>query len=201
MMFKKNDFEVFEDDTLSGRLQLIRQQLDPKFQKFGDELLSALEEKYQSKFYMKIAKHQRRTKNPPPDTWLAINQNKRGYKKTPHVELGLWPDRYFITFSLLADINKRPEYYPIIQDLEKRIIDGGWGVSNDHTQPELFTASDSYKKILKRYTSVKSSDFVIGFTLNKDSEIVERGDFDKLLFDKFMKLVQFMVEINEQVAN
>ncbi|MFC6323463.1 DUF1054 family protein [Companilactobacillus baiquanensis] len=200
MMFKKSDFEVFDDDTLSGRLELIRQQLDPKFQKIGDELMTALEEKYQAQFYMKIAKHQRRTKNPPPDTWLAINQNKRGYKKTPHVELGLWPDRYFITLSLLADINKRSEYYPLIEKMKDRIIKEGWGVSNDHTQPELFNAN-SYDDVFKRYLSVKSSDFVIGFTLNKDSDIVSEGNFDTLLFDKFMKLSQLMVEINEQVVN
>ncbi len=201
MMFKKNDFEVFSDNTLSGRLNLIRQCLDPKFQKIGDQLMNALEDKYQAKFYMKIAKHQRRTKNPPPDTWLAINQNKRGYKKTPHVELGLWPDRYFVTFSLLADINKRSEYYPLIQELSFRVIQEGWGVANDHTQPELLPAKESYAKSVKKYMSVKSSDFVIGFVLKKDSKIVESGDFDKLLFDKFMKLSDLMVEINQKVAN
>jgi Uncharacterized protein conserved in bacteria len=38
-MFNKRDFEVFNDDSLDGRLSLIQQQLDPKFEEFGEQLL------------------------------------------------------------------------------------------------------------------------------------------------------------------
>ena len=199
-MFDKNDFEVFNDDTLSGRLNLIRTNLDPKFEEFGAELLKQLEKEYQEQFFMKIAKHQRRTKNPPPDTWLAINQDKRGYKKTPHLELGLWPDRYFITFSLLADIKNRVEYYPILKQYQSKIITDGWGVSNDHTSSLLEPATD-FEKVIKHYESVKSSDLVIGYELKIDDPIVEQGDYDKLLFDKFMQLSKYLVLFNHEIDN
>jgi Uncharacterized protein conserved in bacteria len=149
---------------------------------------------------MKIAKHQRRTRNPPPDTWLAINQNHRGYKKTPHMELGLWPDRYFITLSFLADINKRTEYYPFLKEWQQIINNDGWNVSNDHTQPDLKTGLE-YTNCLEHYQKVKSSDLVIGFDLMKDSDIVRNGDYDNLLFDKFIKLSDLMVKINKEVIN
>jgi len=198
-MFNKNDFDVFDDDTLSGRLDLIREQLDPKFEIFGNKLLDELEQEYQAKFYLKIAKHQRRTKNPPPDTWLAINMDKKGYKKTPHLELGLWPDRYFITFGLLADARNRVDYYPLINSWNDQIVSDGWLVSNDHTIAEMKT-SDNYLDVVSRYTKVKSSDFVIGYDLLKNSDIVKQGNYDELLFDKFVALSKLLVQANKEVA-
>ncbi|HIY92567.1 DUF1054 family protein [Companilactobacillus sp. HBUAS56275] len=198
-MFNKNDFKVFNDDTLSGRLELIRKDLDPKFEVLGQDLLQALEEEYHQKFFLKIAKHQRRTKNPPPDTWLAINQDKKGYKKTPHLEFGLWPDRYFITFSLLADIRGRVDYYPILKKYQSKIIAEGWGVSNDHTSSTLKKAND-FEDVIAHYQKVKSSDLVIGFELLRDDPIVSDSDYDELLKDKFMELSKYLVLFNEEVA-
>ncbi|AKP66393.1 DUF1054 family protein [Companilactobacillus ginsenosidimutans] len=195
-MFTKKDFEVFQDNTLKGRLSLIKEKIDPSFEEIGEKLMEALEDEYQAKFYMKIAKHQRRTTNPPPDTWLAISQDKRGYKKNPHVELGLWPDRYFVTFSLLADAYDRKEYYPKFEAITDRIIKSDLKVSNDHTSPTMFE-SEKYPDVLKRYMSVKSSDLVIGFDLMSDSEIVKNGNYDQILFDRFMELSELMVEFNQ----
>lgn len=197
-MFDKNDFKVFEDDTLTGRLDLIRTNLDPKFEVFGSELLKQLEAEYQQKFFMKIAKHQRRTKNPPPDTWLAINQDKKGYKKTPHVELGLWPDRYFITFSLLADIRNRSAYYPILKKYQNKIITEGWGVSNDHTS-SLLKSADNFEKVIDHYERVKSSDLVVGYELKASDPKVRIGNYDKLLNEKFMNICQYMVTFNQEL--
>ncbi|MFD1471483.1 DUF1054 family protein [Companilactobacillus mishanensis] len=197
-MFEQKDFDVFNDDTLDGRLNLIKQNLDPKFQEIGDRLLSALEKEYQDKFYMKIAKHQRRTKNPPPDTWLAISMDKKGYKRNPHIELGLWPDRYFVTFGLLADAYNRPDYYPELENLSDSIISNKWLVSNDHTVAEMKDA-EGYPDVLKRYKKVKSSDLVVGFNLMKDDPIVKAGSYDDLLFDSFMNLSKYMVDLNREV--
>ncbi|WP_057880148.1 DUF1054 family protein [Companilactobacillus kimchiensis] len=198
-MFDKKDFEVFNDTTLPGRLSLIKTNLDPKFEVLGSDLQKQLEEEYQEKFYMKIAKHQRRTKNPPPDTWLAINQDKKGYKKTPHIEFGLWPDCYFITFSLLADIRNRTAYYPILKKYQAEIIADGWGVSNDHTASLLKPAIE-LPAVIKHYEKVKSSDLVIGFELAVTDPIVKAGDYDELLADKFMQLSKYLVLFNQEAA-
>jgi len=199
-MFDKKDFEVFNDTTLSGRLSLIKTNLDPKFEVFGSKLQKWLEEEYQQQFFLKIAKHQRRTKNPPPDTWLAINQDKKGYKKTPHVEFGLWPDRYFITFSLLADIRNRSAYYPILKKYQTQIIAEGWGVSNDHTSSLLKPASE-LPNVIAHYEKVKSSDLVIGFELTVADPIVQAANYDQLLADKFQQLSRYLVLFNEEAAN
>lgn len=198
-MFDKNDFKVFNDDTLSGRLELIKTTLDPKFEVLGEKLLSRLELEYRQKFFLKIAKHQRRTKNPPPDTWLAINQDKKGYKKTPHLEFGLWPDCYFITFSLLADIRNRTSYYPVLKQYQKQIITEGWGVSNDHTTSILKPASE-FEAVIDHYEKVKSSDLVVGFELPKTDSKVLTGDYDQFIEDKFMQLSKYLVLFNQAVV-
>jgi len=199
-MFDKKDFEVFNDTTLSGRLSLIKTNLDPKFEVFGSKLQKWLEEEYQQQFFLKIAKHQRRTKNPPPDTWLAINQDKKGYKKTPHVEFGLWPDRYFITFSLLADIRNRSAYYPILKKYQAQLMAEGWGVSNDHTSSLLKPASE-LPNVIAHYEKVKSSDLVIGFELTVTDPIVQAANYDQLLADKFQQISRYLVLFNEEAAN
>lgn len=198
-MFDKNDFKVFDDMTLSGRLNLIKLNLDPKFEDFGTELIQRLEKEYQQQFYMKIAKHQRRTKNPPPDTWLAINQDKKGYKKTPHLEFGLWPDCYFITFSLLADIRNRSDYYPILKKYQQQIEKEGWGVSNDHTS-SILKPSTELGEVIDHYQRVKSSDLVIGFELKSDDPIVNSANYDELLADKFLKLSKYLVLFNQEIS-
>ena len=38
---------------------------------------------------MHVAKHARRSVNPPIDTWVAFAPNKRGYKMLPHFQIGL----------------------------------------------------------------------------------------------------------------
>jgi len=199
-MFDKKDFEVFNDMTLPGRLSLIKTNLDPKFEVFGSKLQKWLEEEYQQQFFLKIAKHQRRTKNPPPDTWLAINQDKKGYKKTPHVEFGLWPDRYFITFSLLADIRNRSAYYPILKKYQAQLMAEGWGVSNDHTSSLLKPASE-LPNVIAHYEKVKSSDLVIGFELTVTDPIVQAANYDQLLADKFQQISRYLVLFNEEAAN
>ena len=195
-MFDKNDFKVFDDNTLSGRLALIRANLDPKFELLGEKLLRKLEAEYQQKFFLKIAKHQRRTRNPPPDTWLAINQDKRGYKKTPHLEFGLWPDRYFITFDLLADISDRENYCSILKEHQSKIIAEGWQVSNDHTS-NLLQPAEKLPEVIQRYQKVKSSDLVMGFDLQADDSIVTAGNYDQLIEDKLMQLSKYLVLLNQ----
>ena len=39
--------------------------------------------------YVHVAKHARRTVNPPPETWAAFSHEARGYKKTPHFALAV----------------------------------------------------------------------------------------------------------------
>src|SRR5690625_5408059 len=74
----------------------IQERIQPKFKKIGEALTEDVRAMVGSDMHLHIAKHARRTVNPPNDTWMAIAGNKRGYKKHPHFQVGLWDDHLFI---------------------------------------------------------------------------------------------------------
>ena len=41
-------------------------------------------------YFTHVAKHARRSVNPPKDSWVAFAPYKRGYKAFPHFQIGLW---------------------------------------------------------------------------------------------------------------
>ena len=46
--------------------------------------MTSLQVKPVKHFYPHVAKHARRSVNPPKDTWVAFATSKRGYKMLPH---------------------------------------------------------------------------------------------------------------------
>lgn len=105
-MYQDQDFHVFDDQTLPGRLGLIQQYIDPKFTATVTDLAPVFA-KLSMPIYAHISQHRRRTKNPPTDTWVAFSTSKRGYKMLPHIEIGFWDDRFFIWLAVLQEAKER----------------------------------------------------------------------------------------------
>lgn len=167
-MFNLSDFDVFNDETLEGRLAKIKKVIDPKFEKFGYNQINVQQEKFNNTLYMHISKHARRHKNPPPDTWVAISDNKRGYKKYPHIEIGFWSDCIFTNFSLLTDIDMELRSKLLDKIKLSELMKYNFGISTDHTNSQLKPLNEnSFKDAKSRYLQVKSSDFVIGYIYPK----------------------------------
>jgi uncharacterized protein YktB (UPF0637 family) len=85
----RDDFSVFEIDDFDGRMALLRERIQPKFDALGQAMVPLMEAETGSPWFHHVAKHMRRTVNPPADTWVALNQVKRGYKATVHFDVGL----------------------------------------------------------------------------------------------------------------
>ncbi|MDY0396250.1 DUF1054 family protein [Virgibacillus halophilus] len=81
--FDNEDFAIFSIEGLDHRMKALQERLQPKFAELGEELAADLSAKLGNEMFLHIAKHARRTVNPPDNTWLAIADSKRGYKKTP----------------------------------------------------------------------------------------------------------------------
>ncbi|WP_143522844.1 DUF1054 family protein, partial [Pseudomonas sp. 2822-15] len=69
-----------------------------------EELAQQLSMSLGNEMFLHIAKHARRSVNPPNDTWLAICHNKRGYKKHPHFQVGLFDDHVFIWLAFIYEL-------------------------------------------------------------------------------------------------
>lgn len=179
--FTKKDFQTFTIDGLDERMEAIQNRIQPKFQAIGEELVSYLSEKTEQELYLHIAKHARRSVNPPNDTWLAIADNKRGYKKHPHFQVGLFDDHLFIWLALIYELpNKQKiaesylENYSEIKNLPKSFV-----VSLDHTKKDTISLEELSKKELERFRDVKKAEFLIGKHLSYDDPILQN---DKELF-------------------
>src|SRR5690606_32833899 len=134
--FQHKDFETFLINGLDERMEAIRDRIQPKFKEIGTELVDHLSTKLGNEMFLHIAKHARRTVNPPKDTWLAIANNKRGYKKHPHFQLGLFDDHLFIWLAYIYELpnkeNIAQKFIDQFNDLKQ--LPGDFVISLDHTK-------------------------------------------------------------------
>ena len=102
--FTAKDFQVFAIPDFLGRMAAIRGQIQPKLFALAEEIGPNLKPIVGSETFSHVAKHMRRTVNPPEDTWVAFGPEKRGYKKAQHFKVAI--SRYSLRF--LFEIG--PEY-------------------------------------------------------------------------------------------
>jgi uncharacterized protein YktB (UPF0637 family) len=85
--FKAADFQVFKVAGFSERMAGLYATVRPKLLRLGDEMAPQLARKLHLEFFPHVAKHARRTVNPPPETWCAFGPSARGYKRYPYLGL------------------------------------------------------------------------------------------------------------------
>lgn len=104
-LFTAQDFQVFEIASFARRMEAIRGRVRPKLAAIGDALAPDLAGLVDRPVYAHVAKHARRTVNPPDDTWVALGPDRRGYKKDIHFKVVV--SRHCV--RLLFEVG--PEYY------------------------------------------------------------------------------------------
>ncbi|MFC2950244.1 YktB family protein [Virgibacillus sediminis] len=162
--FTKEDFETFSIEGLEERMEAIQTRIQPKFQEIGSHLVSFLSAELGNEMFLHIAKHARRTVNPPNDTWLAIADNKRGYKKHPHFQVGLFDDHVFIWLALIYELDYKKEiaesYVKSFDELKQ--LPSNYMVSLDHTKRDAISLDKLQLKDVERFRDVKKAEFLIG---------------------------------------
>ncbi len=104
-LFKPDDFKVFDLKDFNERMAAILTRIRPKLTSIGEELAPKLSAVVDCPLYVHVARHARRTVNPPDDTWAALGGNQRGYKKDVHFKIAV--SRHCVRFLFEAG----PEYY------------------------------------------------------------------------------------------
>ncbi|RAL26054.1 DUF1054 domain-containing protein [Thermoflavimicrobium daqui] len=181
--FTNTDFAVFQVEGLESRMAKLKEHIQPKFAAIGEEVATFLTTLIQDPFYIHIAKHARRTVNPPDETWVAWATNKRGYKAYPHFQFGLRDSHLFIWFALIYECDRKPAFAR--QFLAK--FDEVWPnipkyfyISQDHTRPEVTSVNnlqpDEVKTILERLEKVKKAEFLCGTLIPKEEAVTLSGE-------------------------
>lgn len=164
--FNKEDFNVFDIQGLDERMVGIRERIQPKFQHFaaaGARLI--VSEEHAESVPVHVAKHLRRTKYAPENTWCAIGGDARGYKKYPHFQIGIAKEGVSFYLCLIDQPVKEKEMAAAllerIPELEQLPRD--YVVSVDHTVPTVqpIEAVD-WQAVLIRLRDVKKAELLIG---------------------------------------
>ena len=85
--FTRDDFAVFRIEDFSARMNEIYARIRPRLLRLGAQLAPELGRKLHLEFFPHIAKHARRTANPPPETWAAFGPSPKGYKRYGYLAL------------------------------------------------------------------------------------------------------------------
>ncbi|MDT8859179.1 DUF1054 domain-containing protein [Alkalihalobacillus sp. MEB130] len=179
--FSQADFDIFHIDGLEARMDAIQTEIQPKFKAFGDILTEELAVLLGNEMYLHIAKHARRKVNPPNDTWLAIGHDKRGYKKHPHFQLGLFDDHLFIWFALIYEAPNKQAIAESLMTNSNVIMDlpDDYVISLDHMKKAATPLADKNESDLiadlERLRDVKKAEFLVGRHLHPDQSVVKDG--------------------------
>lgn len=87
--FTAADFKVFDVKGFQPRMAEIRARVRPRLEAFGHVLAPAVSRATGGPAFAHVARHARRTVNPPDDTWVAFGPDARGYKKHPHFKVAV----------------------------------------------------------------------------------------------------------------
>ncbi|MBS4206066.1 YktB family protein [Lederbergia citrea] len=192
--FEKKDFDTFHIEGLEERMEAIQERIQPKFKMIGDILTNDLSAMIGTEMFLHIARHARRTVNPPKDTWLAIANNKRGYKQHPHFQIGVFDDHVFIWLAFIYELPGKQEiakkFLKNIKTL-KQTIPEDFVVSLDHMKKDAVSMADlNLKTSLERFRDVKKAEFLIGRHIDANDPLLKDGDqFINLAKETFETLI------------
>ncbi|NOU95293.1 DUF1054 family protein [Paenibacillus sp. LMG 31456] len=188
--FTQTDFDVFTIPGLEARMEGIQGHIQPKFKVLGEELCDEAAMLAGNEMFLHIAKHARRKVNAPVDTWMAVCDNKRGYKQHPHFQVGLFDDRVFIWLALIYELpNKQNIAQRYLNNLKqvRSSIPQEYVLSFDHMKKDAVAFHElndqELTEALIRFRDVKKAELLIGLNLDSSNPVLADGD-------AFVKLVK-----------
>jgi len=195
--FEERDFEVFEIDGLESRMEALIDRVRPKFHQLGERMAPFLGEVCGEEMFTHVAKHARRTVNPPNDSWVAFARNKKGYKAHPHFQIGLWSTHAFVQFAVIYECPSKDLFAErALEEFQsvRRSIPSHFVWSKDHMVPTGLVHGEltdgELKDLFVRLKTVKAAELTCGIHLRRgDPELADGEAFMKLAEDTFRTLL------------
>ncbi len=179
--FTPEDFDIFQIPGLEPRMTRIKAHIRPKLEQMGTQLQPFLSELLEVPVHVHVAKHARRTVNPPDSTWVAWSSNARGYKAHPHFQVGLWSSHLFIWFALFPEAEKTKPVFA--QNLNRHLdqfldqIPGDFLWSFDHTRADATNHTnlerETFLDLIHRLQAVKKSEVLCGIHLSRTENTLQ----------------------------
>jgi uncharacterized protein YktB (UPF0637 family) len=108
--FDTGDFDVFRIRDFPARMAAIQQRIRPKLEALGQEMAQEISRLVGGEAHSHVAKHARRTVNPPADTWVAFCADRRGYKKHPHFKVAISTNCLRFLFEIGPEFHDKTQW-------------------------------------------------------------------------------------------
>lgn len=205
--FQQADFDVFAIDGLDPRMEAIKDRIRPKLEALGQHFAPVLSVATGSEMFFHVAKHARRTVNPPADTWVAWAADKRGYKKHPHFQIGLWGTHLFVWYAVIYEAPAKEQISrALLQNLEDILafVPGDFRWSPDHTEPDSTPqealGKEGVEKLLIRLGQVKKAELLCGITIDRHDPLLTDGDALLSRLEKVFSILTRLYHISHSGA-
>jgi uncharacterized protein YktB (UPF0637 family) len=199
--FTAEDFQVFDIPGFAERMAAIRGDIRPKLERLGGALLPAVARVAGSEIYPHVARHARRTVNPPDDTWVAFGPDKRGYKKARHFKVAVSRQGVRFLFEVGPEYAGKPAFARAWKREAPRLARAlgkggalGWFEGEHDDDPAARLADlepGAFKKLGDALTRARDGQLVLGRRIDAREAARWRGpDYEKAALDTFAALAE-----------
>src|SRR5438128_3761181 len=178
LAFVTGDFKVFDVEGFRPRMAELRSRVRPRLEVLGKSLAPSVSRSLGGEVFAHVAKHARRTVNPPDDTWVAFGPDARGYKKHSHFKVAV--SRHCVRF--LFEIgpehaDKRrwastwKKHAPNVGPVLRRVKHLAW-FKNEHDEEPASPLADltpeKLGELADELTRTRDGQFVVGRAVPAD---------------------------------
>ena len=107
--FIRRDFEVFAIEGFSARMAKLDELINPRLIRLTDDMAPELSRTLHLQLFPHIARHMRRTANPPNETFAAFGPSRSGYKRYAYLALCVSRAGIHARAVVKPDADDRPE--------------------------------------------------------------------------------------------
>ena len=204
--FQDQDFDVFKIEGLDERMTAIKEKIRPKLKLLGEHFAPTLSTLTGDEMFAHVAKHARRKKNPPDDTWVAFANNKRGYKKLPHFQIGLWETHLFVWFAVIYESPIKESFAKKLDENLNEIkseIPSSFVWSVDHTKPEAIKheelSQEDFSKMIHRLKTVKKAEILSGIHIDRHDPMLQNKNQLIDTIDKTFKTLMPLYNLAQNI--
>ena len=196
--FKPKDFKAFNVEGLDARMEALNEYIRPQLHELGEYFSDFFTSQTGETFYPHVAKHARRSVNPPKDTWVAFATNKSGYKMLPHFQIGMFEDQLFVMFGIMHEAKDKATRAKVFERKFKAIqqLPDDYRVCLDHMKPDKpfikDLTDDDLKEAIQRAINVKKGEFFIARAITpQDKRLKSDKAFIAFLEETFDQFLPF----------
>ena len=177
-LFTAKEFDVFKMPDFQSRMAALRERVRPKLEGLGEALRPGLAKTVGGELFAHVAKHARRTVNPPDDTWVAFGPGKRGYKKDVHFKVAVSRNCLRFLFELGPEYQQKARWASSwgkraaeLTPALKKVKGLGW-FKNEHDEEPATLLRDlspeELRQLGQELTRTRDGQFVIGRLVSRD---------------------------------